>query len=462
MTSCLIIVKDKTGQSYVTGSPDESTESAAPQPTIPELPDFLEEGIKAADEAIAQKDYEGRVFNIVMVDEVEMNISTDKETSYARAFEMRYELLKKKLNCDIRIVKVDKDTFLSEARTAVGAGMYYSDIVCVPQSMIGDMHLYGILLDLNESYAEAFTSEAWYKDAKTQSSGGNSAYAVAGNGCLSPDTYSCVYFNKDLTDFYGLTEDIYKSFADGSWTWDKLAEFRSKCTDAKHSDLISVGAKSSDVLIEGMFGASGMKFFANELGTRPAAADNGDRANALVRKLKEMIGDKTQFVSGDDSWTMLAQEKVMFYIDTLDRAPLLDCNFGVVPIPKFDSAQERYYTYANGDTHMFAVLKTTENSDAVVEFLNAYNEASRVIRDAWLRDLLDFALGDANSYKAVETVFDSVTFEFGYMYSQCSIPVSESSFAALKKAVLQGYDFDYAVYAQTWKLSTDMRSLFKV
>lgn len=467
LTSCLVIVKDKTGEGKVpeTDAESETVGETAGVTVIPPLKDILEQDEekikKTLGEMLGDKTYEGKTFTIIMIDEVEVDIKPETETSYSRAFAKRYEILKEKLKCDMQFVKVDKNTFLTEARTAASAGMHYADMACIPQNLVGYLHLYGIALDLNSAAGDVFAGESYVGDAKAQSSGVNSFYALSGYGALSPDTYECVYFNKFVTDSYGITDKIFASFLDGSWTWDKMAEFRASCIGGAYDGMAMINAVSNDVLIEGMFTSSGMKFLKTGLGVQPAAEENGDRALGVIARLKQMISDANTFNTAPNGQELLESGNTLFYIDTLAKAPLLKCNFGILPIPKLDSAQTSYYTYANPESHVMVVLAANTDRQASIDFLRAYNEASLLIKDGWLRDYLDYVLYDPTSYKAVENIFANLSFDFAYMYNESSIPVSESSIGAFKRAVVGNYDFAYATYANQWKLITEMRILFK-
>jgi len=81
-------------------------------------------------------------------------------------------------------------------------------------------------------------------------------------------------------------------------------------------------------------------------------------------------------VSGSEDWCtdMFNQDRMLFYNITFNRIPKfrnMDADFGVLPLPKFDEAQERYYC-ESGSGMVAVIPQSAENPDNNGAFLEAY------------------------------------------------------------------------------------------
>jgi len=121
LTSCLVIVKDKTGEGKApeTDAESETAGETSGIAVIPPLKDILEqdeEKIKQTlDGMLGGKTYEGKTFTIIMIDEVEVDIKPETETSYSRAFVKRYDILKEKTVTGKVEIKPFEALFLKKA-----------------------------------------------------------------------------------------------------------------------------------------------------------------------------------------------------------------------------------------------------------------------------------------------------------------------------------------------------------
>jgi len=459
LTSCFIVINE-TGS---TGQKPESTETEAKIEKIPAQTDVLDVGKASAEQSLGEytpsKDFGNQIFTIVIVDDTKIGMFLNEESTYSRAVEMQRQLIMSKLNCKLYIRRVSYDDFLADVGVAHNSGTKYADLILVPQKCLGYLHGQGMIYKLNELYGDSFVEECYDNESKVQFSAGDGVYGIVGDSAITPGAYFGVYFNKDVANECGITELIYNSLENGTWTFDYMLSLKDACKE-KYGDIITLGAYSREVLIESMFGASGMKYVNTGLTVVPTVADNGERFDGFVKKMKEVIADPSRFTYSVNAYEDFGDGKVLFYIDNLANASKIRGNYGIVPMPKYDEQQEKYYTYANENAQVFAVLKTNTNTEYVPDLLRAFNETSALVYDAWSRDLLDYALRDSKSYHMVRKIFDSISYDFAYVYGDAYNSVAESTYRALNQAVLTDKTFKVYVERQDKLFKPDMEKLF--
>ena len=128
---------------------------------------------------------------------------------------------------------------------------------------------------------------------------------------------------------------------------------------------------------------------------------------------------------------------------------------GMLPHPKWDEAQEEYYTMVDGSHQALAVPVTASSLDmigAVTEVLNA--ESWKLVTPAYYDVALKVkATRDNESVEMLDLIMDSRIFDFGYVYDGWGGPSFlladfvankntdfESTYASKEKAIMSQYD----------------------
>jgi hypothetical protein len=101
----------------------------------------------------------------------------------------------------------------------------------------------------------------------------------------------------------------------------------------------------------------------------------------------------------------------------------MQTNFGVIPFPKLDEAQQKYYTYSSNGVPLFAVPITNpdlERTGIIAEALAA--ESSKTVIPAYI----DVALGnkylrDDDSKPMIDIILNSRVYDLAYSYQWSSI-----------------------------------------
>jgi hypothetical protein len=97
-----------------------------------------------------------------------------------------------------------------------------------------------------------------------------------------------------------------------------------------------------------------------------------------------------------------------------------DNDFGIVPFPKYDESQERYYTPVVDDLSVLCVPLTVTNEELTAYMMEAIGyENNREIVPLYIDEAITKrGFRDSESGEMLNVVRDSVWFEFGFVYSQ--------------------------------------------
>lgn len=256
----------------------------------------------------------------------------------------------------------------------------------------------GILKDLSDAEHLELDSPWWGGDLIKQAAIGNGLYFLVGDysiGYLS-DAF-CIYFNKQLFENYKL-DDPYELVRSGNWTLDKLIELSETGSqdlngDGKYDYDDSLGfvvhdqyhlcgfMKSNEV---DAFTSNGNGFdysFGTEhdfdavtkMNQLLFKTDGGflfAGAKTIANDLENYNRLTSKFISGE-ILMMSAQMK-----DAVTDLRDMQHDYGILPFPKYDTAQDNYFTVSR-TTHSAISMPVTCSEDekalAALEALAASN-----------------------------------------------------------------------------------------
>lgn len=457
MTSCFIVINN----TKTKGEGGSEAQTNAPMPELPPKVDVFGEARKQAEDILSsgfsEIDMKDQTFSLVIGDDTGFYIQAEQETSYSKALAIQKDLIASKLNCDFYINVVSYGTLLSDAQAAKNAGLFYADLVCVPQKAVGYMRSQGMIYNLNELYGDDFNEDYFYSEAKNASMGSNAYYAVAGKASVTPASYYCIYFNRSIADRSGITGEIYDLVEEGNWTLDKMFEMKAKCNAATPS-VYGLVSDDTHLLVNSLYGGFGLKHTNTAIDTKPTIAANNETLSSFVSKVQTLISEGN-ISYNDEMYSIFMVDGALFYVDTLGRSLDIGTAYGIVPLPKLN-VEDKYVTASTSDSKVFVVLSTNNHPENVPQVLKAFNATGKLTQIGWARDLLDYAFCDSRSYKMAELIFDNPSYDFAYMYGESYQSVADSTYKALEDAVMNGTDFEKAVKKVSTQFGKYIDSLF--
>ena len=236
------------------------------------------------------------------------------------------------------------------------------------------------------------------------------------------------FFNKQLIKNYNL-EDPYQLVKDGKWTLDKMFEMAT----GVYKDLDGNGTKDkadqfgvivANLDIDTYFYGSGLRTTdKNEDGTiKISDSYFGERSQELLEKLNRMIFVSEDGIYKGDAANAFAQGRALFYADRAVTAMktfnVEGLEFGILPAPKWDEAQEEYYTCAGNPFTLYALpinCRQPDQMSAVLECLasEGYRRTTPAIFETSMKVKYS---QDEDSAQMYDIIRDAVTFDLGRVF----------------------------------------------
>ena len=220
-------------------------------------------------------------------------------------------------------------------------------------------------------------------------------------------TFICIY-NKKVAAQYDYEGDVFYDMVDkGEWTLDKLIEITKtvKYVDDGDSkvgpeDFYPLAIQIEDYLAF-YFGAGGHIITRDENGMPVYGLDDADNKTAeIIDKIYDLTKQDNQSIDAHDyipylnehssfaSTDAFRADRALFYFSNASNLLGLremESDFGVLPMPKYDEKQDKYYCYVYWSAAMFAIPSNmTDRSEFIGFALEAMaDESKKVLTPAY-------------------------------------------------------------------------------
>jgi len=228
----------------------------------------------------------------------------------------------------------------------------------------------GYLLNLYDIPNLDLSAPWWDKAAERDLSLNHKLYATAGDIGILPASGSYILlFNKQLISDYGL-ENPYLLVNENKWTIDKMRQMVRQVSkdfngDGKMNEKDLYGLICMGFNISMLYHGAGQNVVAKDKNDLPELTVDTPLSILALERTIELISDKdTVFCSGDPSLTqrIFEESRALFMAEVLQlvaRMRASDVNFGILPHPKLDESQEKYYSKASHNASSMICIPTT-------------------------------------------------------------------------------------------------------
>jgi len=259
-------------------------------------------------------------------------------------------------------------------------------------------------------------------------------YTITGD--ISPHMnirQTALVFNKDMCDSLGI-EYPYDKVLDGTWT---LEYFRKFCqginTDVNGDGKMDYndrwGFLSETGLVTTLFITSGGRSVSSVDGKLELSLDSANSIEILSKAL-EISTDKSTTLWANDyatekgGWTHVsawfAEGNALIRSGSLETVPrdyrAMEADFGILPFPKYNEAQENYITQGYQLGFVFSVPMTctdTERDGIILEAMGAYS-VDTVTEGFYEVCLQGKYIRDDESSAMLDIIFRDKVYDFGY------------------------------------------------
>lgn len=370
-----------------------------------------------------------------------------------------------RLKVTLNYIKMDDVT--GAANTSITAG---SDDYQVVVGSAVDIVQYGargqyynLLNPDNVPYIDL--EQPWWAHHYTdQSTIGGKCFFVTGDLALSLTQLAFVtFFNKQMISDMRL-EDPYQLVRDGKWTIDKQIEMCNEVyidlngnSRVDKEDQFGLGV-SDMISYDVYWSAFDLTMFDRDSDGIPYVSTDIEKFQSAVDKIYKLFRETegTYYAAQtandgeqDDLARKFASNQLLFTtlrIMACDILREMDADYGIIPVPKWDEAQDTYYTFVHDQYSVFGIPSSVQNPDkvsAVLEALAAENY--RYVTPAYYDVALNGKyLRDTESSEMLEITMANVKIDFSWIFTSNLGGVAQNLFRYLMRDGSKDFTSKYA------------------
>lgn len=295
----------------------------------------------------------------------------------------------------------------------------------------------GYYLDFNEIDWLELDKPWWDQNLIRDLSIDGRIYLMNGDILVSDDdSMYMMMYNRPMAEDYDI-ENLYDAVDAGKWTYDLMYDSMKLVGEDLNQDgtmdindrfgLFYVNNSAADVF----FGSAGCSLFKMKNG-EPQFVGDGERCYNVYEKYQQMLTDTstafswTNLKDGNVMYPMIDNKQILFQTAALSMCRRsyrdLKVDFGLLPLPKFDEAQEVYYTCIGRSTPYLFVPVTAGAQDKVGFVLEALAANSGSVTQAYSEICLQSKYTrDARSYEMIKLALKNLVYDPGFIYDFGSI-----------------------------------------
>ncbi len=298
----------------------------------------------------------------------------------------------------------------------------------------------GYILDLNLLDKIDLDKPWWDKNTAEQYEIGGKKYMLHGD--LHYGYIYCMwtyFFNQQMIEDYKL-ESPYELVKSGNWTLDKLDEYcRAVMQDVDNDGAYTLALDNSDICgivsngssFLGLLHGAGESLITKDSSGDPQFIGLTDRFSKVYDKLLEIVGDSGVFteygtLTNPERFGLFASDRFLFSAQMLGSAEQLremPNDFGILPLPKYDSEQENYYSYIGPSACVLFIPTSCKDLDRTGTILeNMCALSYETVRPAYFETTLqEKLLRDETAKEMIDIIFSNIDAELGYVYGFAGI-----------------------------------------
>lgn len=343
----------------------------------------------------------------------------------------RNKILEEKYNCVIKadetVGDTNTDNMLAEATNMVMSGSYENQILVTAGHRMCKLAINNLLADIMTMDAVNPAKDYYSQGYNEALSVGKSQFLITGRFSISFYRYMMVmYYNRTLFNDYGV-EDPYELVFHQKWTFEKAAELttqiyldRGNVNDTVYGYIAFVGTGSSQQ--DCFMSAADLRVVTKDENNLYQLNVNTQRCSGAIDKFLTLLYDEHSYSSA--KWETSGNKAVAskfengtagmmtFRLYEVETSAMIDMGrtglgYGILPLPKYDEAQEDYISYIQDQCFFFGfpITLPEEDKQEVGLFFEAYaSESYAKVKPAYYERALTSRYLDERSTRIMSII----------------------------------------------------------
>ena len=328
------------------------------------------------------------------------------------------------------VVQPERDEQTAVLRSSILANDNAFDVGTHFVYLAGNLVLENLFLDWMEIPHVELHQPWWVTEINNAFTINNRLYSPVSDLCITHMQLSYIYlFNHQLAQDYN-TEDLYTVVDEGRWTLDYMYDL----TTSVYQDTDGNGkANNQDVygLVTDKITSIDCCFPASEQPTLQET-DTGlevvvgtERAVNIYEKVYKLFYENTgTFVIPDyeSKHAMFLNNQALLMpirlVKLFSEMREMEVDYGILPFPKYDEAQQKYYNSCLDNYSVLLVPNNVENREMVGALVEAMSfESMKSVMPAFYESALQGKYTrDEQSVRMLDLIMDSHTFDVSILY----------------------------------------------
>ncbi len=322
----------------------------------------------------------------------------------------------------------NQPNFISKALNSISSGGDYD--IFAGYSMTGaTLAVNGYAQDLRSLNYLDFDMPWWPDSLIGKATIGDKLYFASGD--ISTNMLHMMYavfFNKQMITNLTL-ENPYALVDEGKWTYGKMFEMASGVYSDLNGDNVSdsndrFGFCTAAIHFDAFFTGAGLNTVEKEAGDRLVVSPsfNSENTVKLLEDVCRFMWDSGDALDGQTGAVFVLNE-TLFTMDrsymALRRREELTFEYGIVPVPKFDEAQEEYVTCLGFPYTMYAISVASKNPEiaaATLECLSSegYRKTTPMLFETTMKYKYST---DNDSARMYDIIRESISIDIGRIFT---------------------------------------------
>ena len=347
----------------------------------------------------------------------------------------RNSVIGEKYGVEFKMVPVGDEVGILNKSVKAGDDIY--DAVLIYNHNVSSVMSNDLLLDTSQLPRIDFGKPWWDSAVKEIAILGKNFFLAGDIIILDKESINVLFFNKNIMGNLGMTFP-YQSVLDGKWTFDAFDEYiKNGAKDLNGDGELKwkddqFGLVTFNDLMHALFVGGGGLLAKNDSSGIPRLSFGSAESIDILEKIADIAFKKDYItnyhVNGSTSLNAdIAQafvdDRALFMwgrLFILDSFRNMNSDFGILPLPKYNESQDRYYSDVNSYTGaMVCVPKSASDPERTSVALEALAAESRyTLLPAYYDITLQRKFArDEESEKMLDIIFGTTVYDIGGAYN---------------------------------------------